>query len=104
VGEYRRATAWINDKTFALRGLQTDMARVTCFRSEQIDSRMHRIATALAKRIEDLERAANRNATLLQRLQTLSADALSKRLDQIEEQIERVSKTARYVRANKRSK
>jgi hypothetical protein len=104
VGEYRQATAWINDRIFALRGLQTDMAAVTWLPNEEINGRLHRIATALAKRVEDLERETIRSATLLRQLQTQAADALGKRLDQIEAQISRVAATARYVRANRGSK
>jgi hypothetical protein len=104
VGEYRQATAWINDQIFALRNLQTDMAAVTWIPNEEINARLHRIAKALAKRVEDLERETIRSTALLRQLQTQAADALGKRLDQIEAQISRVAATARYVRATRRSK
>jgi hypothetical protein len=69
IGEYRLATAWINDQIFALRSLQTDKAVVTRFPYEEINSRLHRIAKALAKRVEDLERETIRSTTLLRQLQ-----------------------------------
>jgi hypothetical protein len=102
VGEYRQATAWINDQTFALRNLQSDMLVVTRFPYEEINGRLHRIATALAKRVADLEREALRSTTLLRRLQTQTADALGERLDQIEAQITNLAQVARYVRKTKK--
>jgi hypothetical protein len=102
VGEYRTAESWVRDQTFALRNLQSDMLVVTRFPYEEINGRLHRIATALAKRVADLEREVLRSTTLLRKLQTQSADALGERIDQIEAQITNLARTAKYIRATKK--
>jgi hypothetical protein len=100
-GSYGQALAWINNEIVALQARQATVTIVRQLASEQIDSRLHRIANALLKRVEALEYEANRNATLLQRLLTRTSSALSERIDQIAGQIERISKAARYVRKQK---
>jgi hypothetical protein len=100
-GSYGEALAWINNDIVALQAKQATVTTVRQLASEEIDSRLHRIANALLKRVEALEYEANRNATLLQRLLTRTSSALSERIDQIAGQIERVSKAARYVRKQK---
>jgi hypothetical protein len=87
VQEYSRALSRMNDLVFALTAKQAAVAAVSRWHATEPDSRIHQIAAALIKRVDTIERATVRHL-----------NAFSERLDNIEQQITRVSKSAKVVR------
>jgi hypothetical protein len=91
VERYRAATAWMSDRCFEIENQRSTIAAVAVFPGEETNARTDRMVAALVRRINELERLAVRNAQLL-----------NIKIDRVADQADRIAKTARYVRANKR--
>jgi hypothetical protein len=87
---YRAATAWMSDRAFELENQRSAIAVVTVFPGEETNARTDRMVTALIKRINELERLAVRNAELLGR-----------KVELMDDKLERLWKYSRYKRKEK---
>jgi hypothetical protein len=91
VGSFRKGTALVLDKIFALETLKAAISQAGYFGSLDASQQLRKIATALISRIDQIETAS-----------LVHQHRLSERLDQIETQISNLARTARYVRKTKK--
>jgi hypothetical protein len=87
VERYRAGTAWMSDRCFEIENQRSAIAAAACFAGEEINSRADRMVAALLKRISELERLAVRNAELLGR-----------KVELMDDKLERLWKYSRYKR------